>query len=109
MAREFACAACATKREFAMNIFLAGAGGVIGRRLVPLLRDAGHSVTGMTRLPERAPAIETLGAKAVVVDVYDARALLKEMYASHPDVVIHQLTDLPAKLDPATYTEALKR
>jgi nucleoside-diphosphate-sugar epimerase len=92
-----------------MNIFLAGASGVIGRRLVPLLRDAGHVVTGTTRSPEKAAAIETLGAKGVVVDVYDARALLKAMYASHPDVVIHQLTDLPDTIDPKTYPAAIAR
>ena len=82
-----------------MNIFLAGATGVIGRRLVPLLRDAGHAVTGTSRSEEKASALEVLGAKGVVVDVYDARALLKAMSAAHPDVVIHQLTDLPQSLD----------
>lgn len=90
-----------------MNIFLAGASGVIGRRLVPLLRDAGHVVTGTTRSPEKAAALETLGAKGVVVDVYDARALLKAMYATHPDVVVHQLTDLPDTIDPKTYPAAI--
>jgi nucleoside-diphosphate-sugar epimerase len=83
-----------------MNIFVAGATGVIGRRLVPLLRDAGHAVTGTTRSPERAAALEALGARAAVVDVYDARALLKAMSAAYPDVVIHQLTDLPDQMDP---------
>jgi nucleoside-diphosphate-sugar epimerase len=82
-----------------MNIFLAGATGVIGRRLVPLLRDTGHAVTGTSRSEEKASALEVLGAKGVVVDVYDARALLKAMSAAHPDVVIHQLTDLPQSLD----------
>jgi nucleoside-diphosphate-sugar epimerase len=82
-----------------MNIFLAGAAGAIGRRLVPLLRDAGHNVTGTTRSPERAAALETLGVRAAVVNVFDARALLKAMAASYPDVVIHQLTDLPQTLD----------
>lgn len=92
-----------------MNVFLAGASGVIGRRLVPLLRDAGHVITGTTRSPEKAAALETLGAKGVVVDVYDARALLKAMYAAHPDVVIHQLTDLPDTIDSQTYPAALAR
>src|ERR1700674_2419427 len=92
-----------------MNIFLAGASGVIGRRLVPLLRDAGHVVTGTTRLPEKAAALEALGAKGVVVDMYDGRAVLKAMYAAHPDVVIHQLTDLPDTRDPQTYPAALAR
>lgn len=82
-----------------MNIFLAGATGVIGRRLVRLLRDAGHAVTGTSRSEEKAIALEVLGARGVVVDVYDARALLKAMSAAHPDVVINQLTDLPRTLD----------
>ena len=60
-----------------MNIFLAGATGVIGRPLVPLLRDAGHAVTGTSRSEEKASAIEVLGARGVVVDVFDARALLQ--------------------------------
>jgi nucleoside-diphosphate-sugar epimerase len=92
-----------------MNIFLAGASGVVGRRLVPLLRDAGHTVTGTTRSPEKAAALDTLGIKGVVVDAFDARALLKAMYAAHPDVVIHQLTDLPATVDPQTYAAAIER
>src|SRR5476649_2399939 len=92
-----------------MNVCLAGASGVIGRRLVPLLRDAGHVVTGTTRSPEKAAALETFGAKGVVVDVYDARALLNIMYAAHPDVVIHQLTALPDTIDPQTYPAALAR
>jgi nucleoside-diphosphate-sugar epimerase len=82
-----------------MNIFLAGATGVIGRRLVPLLRDAGHAVTGTSRSQEKASALDVLGARGVVVDVYDARALLAAMSAAYPDVVIHQLTDLPQTLD----------
>lgn len=84
-----------------MNIFLAGATGVIGRRLVPLLRDAGYQVTGTTRSRERAMALQALGAEAAVVDVFDARALLAAMNAAHPDIVIHQLTDLPDVMDPA--------
>jgi len=81
-----------------MNIFLAGATGVIGRRLVRLLRDAGHAVTGTSRSEEKAKALDVLGVRGVVVDVYDARALLKAMAGAYPDVVIHQLTDLPQSL-----------
>jgi nucleoside-diphosphate-sugar epimerase len=84
-----------------MNIFLAGATGVIGRRLVPMLRDAGHAVTGTSRSEEKASALDVLGARGVVVNVYDARALLRAMSSAHPDVVIHQLTDLPRSLEPA--------
>jgi len=84
-----------------MSIFLAGATGVVGRRLGPLLRDAGHVVTGTTRSATKAAALEAIGVRPAVVDVYDARALLKAMAAAYPDVVIHQLTDLPQTLDPA--------
>ncbi len=83
-----------------MNIFLAGATGVVGRRLVSLLREAGHAVTGTTRSEERAVALRAMGATPAVVDVYDARALLKAMSGAYPEVVIHQLTDLPDTLDP---------
>lgn len=91
-----------------MNVFLAGATGVIGRRLVALLRDAGHAVTGTTRSPERAAALAALGVRAAVVDVFDARALLKAMAAAYPEVVIHQLTDLPQTRDSAAQPAAFE-
>ncbi len=77
-----------------MNIFLAGAGGVIGQRLTPLLVAAGHRVTGTTRSADKAAAVAALGAVPVVVDVFDADGLTRAVAAAKPDVVIHQLTDL---------------
>jgi nucleoside-diphosphate-sugar epimerase len=84
-----------------MKVFLAGAAGVIGRRLIPLLRDAGHDVVGTTRSGETAAELKARGITAVVVDVYDATALRDAVARAHPDVVIHQLTDLPKALDPS--------
>jgi nucleoside-diphosphate-sugar epimerase len=84
-----------------MNVFVAGASGVIGRPLVRLLVAAGHKVTGTTRSADRAGPIEALGARAVVVDVYDLAALRDGMVARQPEVVINQLTDLPDERDPA--------
>jgi nucleoside-diphosphate-sugar epimerase len=78
-----------------MNIFLAGAGGAIGRRLTPLLRAAGHAVIGTTRAADKVKTLRALGAESVVVDVFDAAALARAMLAAAPQVVIHQLTDLP--------------
>ena len=92
-----------------MNVFLAGASGVIGQPLLRLLRDAGHAVTGSTRSPEKAAAVEALGACAVVVDAFDAAALLRAVAAAKPDVVIHQLTDLPDTMDPAQRALVLGR
>lgn len=78
-----------------MRTFLAGAIGVIGSRLLPLLVAAGHEVAGTTRSPERSDAIERLGGSPVVVDVDDLEAPTAAVVAFRPDLVMHQLTDLP--------------
>jgi nucleoside-diphosphate-sugar epimerase len=90
-----------------MHIFIAGATGVVGRRLIPLLIADGHHVTGTTRSPEKAKALRAAGARAVVIDVYDALRLEEELWAARPQVVIHQLTDLPQVADPAGMPAAL--
>ena len=82
-----------------MRIFLAGASGVIGRRLTPLLVEAGHEVAGTTRSAAKAELVRGLGAEPVVVDVYDAAALREAVVAFAPDLVMHQLTDLPDDAD----------
>lgn len=81
-----------------MRIFVAGASGLIGVRLVPLLTGAGHVVAGTTRSPEKAAMLKELGAEPVVVDVYDARSLTSAVREFAPDLVFHQLTDLPDDL-----------
>jgi nucleoside-diphosphate-sugar epimerase len=80
-----------------LKILVAGATGVIGRRLVPLLLDAGHEVAGTTRRPERADALTKLGARPLVVDAFDADALRCAVMDERPDVIVHQLTDLSAE------------
>jgi nucleoside-diphosphate-sugar epimerase len=79
-----------------MRVFLAGATGAIGRRLVPLLVEAGHDVTGMTRRPEGADLLRALGAGAVTADALDRDAVHAAIAQARPDVVVHQLTDLRA-------------
>jgi len=78
-----------------MRVFLAGASGVIGVRLIPLLVRDGHEVAGMTRSPGKAAALRELGAEPVVCDVFDAGALAQAVTAFGPELVMHQLTDLP--------------
>ena len=78
-----------------MRIFLAGATGVIGRHLIPVLLEAGHEVTGLTRSPERAAGLAASGVTPAVADVYDLDALTATVLASGPELVMHQLTDLP--------------
>ena len=82
-------------RDAFVSFFLAGATGVLGRRLTPLLVAQGHIVVGMTRSAERCALLSDLGAQAVVCDVFDAGALRTAIVAAAPDVVMHQLTDLP--------------
>lgn len=77
-----------------MHVLLAGATGVVGRRIVPLLVADGHRVTGLTRSPRRAAELRALGAQPVVVDVVEGAALTTAVRAAAPDVVMHQLTDL---------------
>jgi len=79
-----------------MRIFLAGATGAIGRRLVPLLVEGGHSVVGTTRDPRRARNIAGLGGQPAVVDCLDSKAVMQAVLAAKPDVVVHQLTALAA-------------
>lgn len=78
-----------------MRIFLAGASGVIGVRLVALLVEAGHTVAGMTRSPDKAGDLHALGAEPVLCDVFDVPALTEAVRSFAPEAVIHQLTDLP--------------
>jgi len=92
-----------------LEVFVAGATGVIGRRLLPLLRAAGHGVTGTTRSAEKARMLAGAGVKAVVLDALDADAVLQAMQAATPEVIIHQLTDLPSDPDPKKVVAALAR
>jgi nucleoside-diphosphate-sugar epimerase len=90
-----------------MRVFVAGATGVIGRRLVPRLREAGHEVTAMTRRQERALDLRAADTQPVVCDVFDAERLQRAVEDARPEVVVHELTDLPPALDPRKMEEQL--
>lgn len=77
-----------------MKVFLAGATGAIGKRLVPLLVSAGHEVVGMTRTAAKTGALRAAGAEPVVADALDREAVREAVLRAHPEVVIHQLTAL---------------
>jgi nucleoside-diphosphate-sugar epimerase len=78
-----------------VRIFVAGATGVLGVRLVPLLVAAGHDLAGLTRSPTKSGLLRELGAQPVVCDVYDASALRDAVVDFGPELVLHELTDLP--------------
>jgi nucleoside-diphosphate-sugar epimerase len=92
-----------------MKIFLAGATGVIGKRLVPLLLNARHHVVGTTRSSAKADGLRGAGVEPVVLDVFDAQALFAAVSEAHPDIIIHQLTDLPPGLNASQMTEGTLR
>lgn len=77
-----------------MRIFVAGAGGVIGRHLLPLLAADGHQVTASTRSPAKTGLLRELGAAPVVLDGLDAAAVGEAVARAQPEVVIHQMTSL---------------
>jgi 2-alkyl-3-oxoalkanoate reductase len=77
-----------------MRVFVVGASGAIGTRLVPQLIDRGHEVIGSARSPEKAERLRRLGAESVVLDALDARAVREAVGAAQPDAIVHQATAL---------------
>jgi nucleoside-diphosphate-sugar epimerase len=82
-----------------MRIFVAGATGALGRRLVPLLVERGHQVSGMTRTAGKAAGLRAAGAEPVVADALDRDAVLAAVVAARPEVVVHELTALAEMTD----------
>jgi nucleoside-diphosphate-sugar epimerase len=91
------------------RVFIAGATGVIGTRLTPLLLAAGYSVHALTRDAAKARDLETHGVLAVVGDIFDAGAVRDAVISAQPELVIHQLTDLPRSRDDRADPAALAR
>jgi len=91
------------------RIFVAGAAGVVGRRLIPLLLRSGYQVFGTTRSAERAAELERAGATPVIVDAYDRHALVRAVGGVSPGVIIHQLTDLSGGFAPEQIDETRAR
>ena len=77
-----------------MKVFVAGASGAIGSRLVPQLIDRGHEVIGTYRSPRSAERVRTLGAKPMALDLLDERAVRQAVLETKPDAVVHQATAL---------------
>jgi nucleoside-diphosphate-sugar epimerase len=77
-----------------MRVFVAGASGALGRRLVPQLIEAGHEVTGTHHCPANAGLVEALGAEPVRLDLLNARAVRTAVLGSRPDAIVHQATAL---------------
>ena len=77
-----------------MRVFVAGASGAIGARLVPQLVDRGHEVIGSSRSPGNVERVRSLGAKPVVLDLLDSPAVLRAVIEAEPDAIVHEATAL---------------
>jgi len=84
-----------------MKILLAGATGVIGQRLIPLLTASGHEVIGTTRQASKTAHLRNLGVTPRVANAFDRDGIAALLHETRPDVVIHQFTDLSDKDFPA--------
>ncbi|WP_129666128.1 NAD-dependent epimerase/dehydratase family protein [Phytoactinopolyspora endophytica] len=82
-----------------MRVFVAGASGALGRRLVPQLTARGHQVTATVRNPDRAGALRAAGVEPVVVDGLDGVAVGEAVVRAKPDAIVHQMTALGGKSD----------
>src|SRR5437763_192329 len=92
-----------------MRIFVAGATGAIGPRLVPMLVEAGHDVTGMTRSQDKTEALRGAGGEPIVCDALDADAVRDAVAAAAPEVVVHQLTAIPPAINPRRMADDFAR
>ncbi|HVY95523.1 MAG TPA: NAD(P)-dependent oxidoreductase [Solirubrobacterales bacterium] len=82
-----------------MKVFVAGAGGAVGRHLLPRLVEDGHEVVGMVRSEAKAPLVGELGARPVVADALDPDAVAAAVAEAEPEAIVHQLTALSGSLD----------
>jgi len=82
-----------------MKVFVAGATGVLGRKLVPQLVARGHEVVGMTRSASKQDLVRSLGARPAVADALDPDAVAQAVASAEPEVIVHQLTALSGKFD----------
>jgi nucleoside-diphosphate-sugar epimerase len=77
-----------------MRVFVAGATGAVGRRLLPELIESGHEVVAMTRLPREERRLREIGAEPAVADGLDRAAVIEAVARSEPEVVVHEMTGL---------------
>jgi 2-alkyl-3-oxoalkanoate reductase len=77
-----------------MKVFVAGATGSVGKRLIPMLVAGGYHVTAMTRSPGKVDALHKAGVKAAVADGLDRDAVRRAVAAARPEIVVHQMTGL---------------
>jgi len=91
-----------------MKIFLAGATGAIGKRLLPMLVSAGHNVTATTQHADKMMSIHSAGATPLRVDALNKEEVLAAVRKAQPEIIIHQLTAIPPTLDLRHFDQAFE-
>jgi 2-alkyl-3-oxoalkanoate reductase len=89
-----------------MRVFVAGATGAVGARLVPMLVERGHEVIGTSRSSEKGDRLRAQGAEPVVLDLLDARAVLEAVAAGRPDAIVHEATALAGLSDVRNFDQS---
>jgi nucleoside-diphosphate-sugar epimerase len=89
-----------------MKVFLAGGSGVVGSHLIPQLVERGHDVVATTTRPQRVAGLEAAGARAIVADLLDGKAVADAVQDAEPDVVVHQATALSGPLSLRRFDES---
>ena len=92
-----------------MRVFIAGGSGAVGRQLIPQLVAAGHHVVSISRTENRVARLRSLGAEALLADVFDRAQLQRVVADAAPDAIINQLTDLPQSMDPRELRSIYRR
>jgi nucleoside-diphosphate-sugar epimerase len=92
-----------------MRVLVAGATGAIGRQLVPMLVDSGHEVIGLTRSEEKFGTLRAAGAEPAVADALDAESMSTAVRSAGAEVVVHQLTAIPAAIDNRRFGEEFEQ
>ena len=88
-----------------MRILVAGASGVVGRSLLPVLITAGHTVFGMTSSAKKRSLVESLGAQHIAADALERQAVLREVARIRPEIVVHELTAIPPAINLRKFEE----
>jgi NADPH:quinone reductase-like Zn-dependent oxidoreductase len=96
------------QRACQMKILVAGATGVVGRRVVLLLTAAGHEVAGLTRTPAKADLLRRIGATPVIADALDPAAMMEVVQRRKPEIVVHELTSIK-KVDLRDFDRGIRR
>ena len=96
-------------KEAAMKVFVVGASGALGKQLIPRLVAAGNDVTGTTTSDSKRALVESLGARAVVLDLLDANAVAAVVREAAPEVVVHEATALAGNMNFRNFDSSFER